>query len=328
MKANHSKGLSAVALDINTRCKYQVPRSFHIDMSFPSPIATNPFVTECLAYITPNKMESLANCTCVLLTATTPILGFEIFTPEFLGTFAVIFPLAAYPFMFSDRNRTCQNVLGLTAMFALIIQIANNYAWAMGYEYAEFSPWLLPLTIFSAFVSLWDADGHESDVNWQPVPFVDPEAKYVMLTFYMFLSHVFTGVISRLEPATSTDDALYLMGLAFVGFRFAHDICNDFMRTTATIYHRLATRRVPGWFWIHADEPGLFRPRWSVVLTVVVAMSAPVLAFLWAYSMGYIVSISQIPDASTGFVPNSKLSQCYCTWNSLRGDGEYGEYVL
>lgn len=266
-------------------------------------------------------MEPIAKCTCVL--ATTPRLGFEIFTPEFIGTFAVIFPLAAYPFMFSDRDQTCRHVLGLTALFSLLVQIANNYAWAMGYEYAEFSPWLLPLTIFSAFVSLWDADGHESDVDWQPVPFVDTEARYVMLTFYMFLSHVFANVISRFEPVASMDDAFYLAALVFVVVRFAHDICEDFMKITATIYHRLATRRVPGWFWIHADEPGLFRPRWSVVLTVVVGMSAPVLAFLWAYSMGYIVSISPNPDVSTGFVPNSNLSQCYCTWSDLRGDDEY-----
>ncbi|KAF3056548.1 hypothetical protein GL218_06788 [Daldinia childiae] len=268
-------------------------------------------------------MESLAECTCILRTATTSGLGFEIFTPEFLGTFAVIFPLAAYPFMFSDRDRTCQHVLGLTAMFSLFVQIANNYAWAMGYNYAKFSSWLLPLTIFSAFVSLWSGEGHEADIDWQPVPFVDPDAKYVMLTFYMFLSHIFTKVISRFAPATSTNDAFYLLALVFTVFRFANDIFEDFTKITATIYHRLATRRVPGWFWIHADEPGLFRPKWSVVLTVVVGISAPVLAFLWAYSMGYVVSISPDFDFSTGFVPNSNLSQCYCTWSSLRGDDEY-----
>ncbi|KAI0851433.1 hypothetical protein F5Y00DRAFT_9193 [Daldinia vernicosa] len=273
-------------------------------------------------------MEPITKCTCVLRTATTPGLGFEIFTPEFLGTFAVVFPLAAYPFMFSDRDRTCQHVLGLAAMFSLIVQIVNSYAWAAGYEYTEFSPWLPPLRIFSAFLSLWDAHGHESDVNWRPVPFVDPEAKYVVLTFYMFIFHIFTHIFTHIlshieeEPSTSIHDAFHLVASVFVLFRFACAIYEDFMKITATIYHRLATRRVPGWFWIHADEPGLFRPRWSVVLTVVVGISAPVLAFLWAYSMGYIVTISQNSSFSTGFAPDTNSWHCSCTWSHLRGDGE------
>ncbi|KAI0135533.1 hypothetical protein F4814DRAFT_26513 [Daldinia grandis] len=253
-------------------------------------------------------MESVTKCICAFSTATTPGLGFGGFTPEFFGTLGVIFPLAAYPFMFSDRGRTCQHVLGLTAMSSLIVQMANSYAWAMGYKHAEFPLWLCPLAMFSAFVSLWDAEGHESDVNWQPVPFVDREARYVIVTFYMFLSYIFTHLVSlfEAEPATSMQDAFHLVALVFVVARFATDIYADFTRATAMIYHRLATRRVPGWFWIHADEPGLFRPMWSVVLTVIVGMSAPVLTVLWMFSVWYIVPIS-------GTVSGDNLLRCHCT---------------
>ena len=137
----------------------------------------------------------------------------------------------------------------------------------------------------SPFVSLGRLFGRASAAASHPNAFLD----YSKVTFWVVIYQLCRYVVSLFETELTVSLRNGICALVLVvGIPAQGWVIYDyFIKSGATTYFRLATRRVPGWVWLHAGEPtNKFEPVWSIILWIFVVSSAPALVYFWAISMG------------------------------------------
>ncbi|KAH8911849.1 hypothetical protein BR93DRAFT_921833 [Coniochaeta sp. PMI_546] len=198
-------------------------------------------------------------------------------SPEFYASLAAVIPIIAYPIMPTHGIR-CEFVLIATSLSNFAIQLLNLLCWYWDLGHTHFQPWVLPLVIVTftlGFARVWSLDNPEAEHH--PDEFLDLSYQSTFAVAYYAAGYVVSFM--EPDPTVSVRNAACLLVLVIVGIYLQFVVLKGLGRAISALYCRLATRSVPGWFWLDGNE---FGPLWSQVLAMLVTISAPVLLCSWA----------------------------------------------
>ena len=225
-----------------------------------------------------------------MLPTTSPDTESLISEMKLYGILATVLPVLAYPFLPTDPNASYHALFRLLTGFPAFLRIVDMCRWAFDKPlYVGFPPWVFSLTIISVLLCNWEVtrrslvdlelgdasvDKENShmengdtktdvpDENFHPHSpgLGDPKSKnrtiivytyfYATYLLWKYLMNVFSV---HIKPLDSLYDVVCaeLQFAMFVGVALWSS--GTYEGLGFSIYHRLATRRIPGWFWIRAD---------------------------------------------------------------------------
>lgn len=161
-----------------------------------------------------------------------------------------------------------------------LFHFMNTLAWAFELGHVPLYSWVLPLTSMSYLVGLVRAvrRHYGTQIRRDDFDMAATIALWVAIYQACRVGHWILPIPERIDSPESVVASLPTLLWDVAILNAASVFYEPFTESARTVLCRIATRRVRWWVWLAEDDAGhTFRPLWSVCLSVVIHVAAPVL---------------------------------------------------